>query len=150
MEAILCGQEEIVIVGGGNSAGQAAVFLAGFTKRVYLLVRGPGLARTMSRYLIARIGATPEITLKTWTEIEALDGNAHLERIQWRNTKTGEHRVHDIRHLFLMTGADPNTAWLQGCLALDARQFIRTGPDLGDDWPLGRPPLGRFKPHYNG
>jgi thioredoxin reductase (NADPH) len=89
------------------SAGQAAVFLAGFTKRVYLLVRGPELARTMSRYLIARIEATPEITLKTWTEIEALDGNAHLERIHWRNTKTGEHRVHDIRHLFLMTGADP-------------------------------------------
>jgi thioredoxin reductase (NADPH) len=141
VEAILCGREEIVIVGGGNSAGQAAVFLAGFTKRVYLLVRGPGLARTMSRYLIARIEATPEIMLKTWTEIEALDGNAHLERIHWRNTKTGEHRVHDIRHLFLMTGADPNTAWLQGCLALDARQFIRTGPDLGDDWPLGRPPF---------
>jgi thioredoxin reductase (NADPH) len=141
VEAILCGQEEIVIVGGGNSAGQAAVFLAGFTKRVYLLVRGPELARTMSRYLIARIEATPEITLKTWTEIEALDGNAHLERIHWRNTKTGEHRVHDIRHLFLMTGADPNTAWLQGCLALDARQFIRTGPDLGDDWPLSRAPF---------
>jgi thioredoxin reductase (NADPH) len=141
VEANLCGHEEIVIVGGGNSAGQAAAFLTEFAKRVYLVVRGPGLAQTMSRYLIARIEACPEITLKTWTEIEALDGDAHLERIHWRNTKTGESEVHEIRHLFLMTGADPNTAWLQGCLALDARQFIKTGPDLGDGWPLARPPF---------
>jgi thioredoxin reductase (NADPH) len=140
IESRLCGNEQVAIVGGGNSAGQAAVFLSGFAQHVYLLVRGPGLAETMSRYLIARIEASSKITLKTWTEVEALDGDAHLEHVRWRNAKAGNGEIHDIRHLFLMTGADPNTAWLQGCLALDTKQFIKTGSDLGRDWPLGRPP----------
>lgn len=140
IESRLCGNEQVIVVGGGNSAGQAAVFLSGFAKHVYLLVRGRGLVESMSRYLIARIEASSQITLKTWTEIEALNGDAHLEQVGWRNTKTGKSEIHDIRHLFLMTGADPNTAWLQGCLALDTKQFIRTGSDLGIDWPLGRPP----------
>ena len=140
VEAQMCRSEEIVIVGGGNSAGQAAMFLAGFAKHVYLLVRGPGLADTMSRYLISRIEACAQITLKAWTEIEALDGRAHLERVRCRNTKTGATETHEIQHLFLMTGADPNTSWLQGCLALDPQQFIKTGADLGPDWRLRRAP----------
>lgn len=140
VEAQVCRNEEVVIVGGGNSAGQAAVFLSGFAKRVYLLVRGPGLASTMSRYLISRIEACNEISFLPWTEIEALDGNGRLERIHWRNRQTGKHEIHDIQHLFLMTGATPNTAWLRGCIALDANQFIKTGEDLGEDWKGSRPP----------
>ncbi len=140
VEGQLCGGEEVAIVGGGNSAGQAAVFLAGITKHVYLLVRRPGLAETMSRYLISRIEASPAITLETRTEVVALEGDEHLERIRWRNAETGKTEIHEIRHLFLMTGANPNTSWLGGCLALDAQQFIRTGPDLGGDWHLHRPP----------
>jgi thioredoxin reductase (NADPH) len=137
----MCRGNEVAIVGGGNSAGQAAVFLAGFAKHLYLLVRGPGLVETMSRYLISRIEASREITVKTWTAIEALQGNAHLERIRWRNVQTGASDTHDIRHLFLMTGADPNTAWLGGCLALDAKRFIRTGTEIATEWPLRRPPF---------
>ena len=140
VEAQICRSEEIAIVGGGNSAGQAAIFLSGFAKHVYLLVRRGGLAETMSRYLISRIEACPEITVKTWTEIEALDGNELLERIRWRNSKSGASEVHDIQHLFLMTGANPNTAWLKGCLALDSKQFIKTGQDLDLGWPLRRAP----------
>ncbi len=140
VEAQICRNEEVCIVGGGNSAGQAALFLSGFAKHVYLLVRGPGLAETMSRYLISRIEACTEITLKTWTEIEALDGHSHLERIRWRNSQTGSTEMHEIQHLFLMMGANPNTAWLQGCLTLDDEQFIKTGADLGLDWPLRRAP----------
>jgi len=140
VEGQLCGGEEVAIVGGGNSAGQAAVFLAGITKHVYLLVRRPGLAETMSRYLISRIEASPAITLETRTEVVALEGDEHLEHIRWRNAETGKTEIHEIRHLFLMTGANPNTSWLGGCLALDAQQFIRTGPDLGGDWHLHRPP----------
>lgn len=140
VEAQICRSEEVAIVGGGNSAGQAAVFLAGFAKHVYLLVRGPGLADTMSRYLIARIEASPNITFKPWTEITALDGETRLESVHWRDTKTGSSETCEIQHLFLMTGADPNTAWLEGCLALDSKQFIRTGADIGPDWPLSRAP----------
>ncbi len=140
VEAQICSNEEAAIVGGGNSAGQAATFLAGFAKHVYLLVRRAGLAETMSRYLISRIEACPEITVKTWTEIEALDGDARLERIHWRNSRTGASEIHEIQHLFLMTGANPNTAWLQESLALDSKQFIQTGPDLGRAWPLRRAP----------
>ena len=141
VEAPMCRDNEIAIVGGGNSAGQAAVFLAGFAKHVHLLVRGEGLANTMSRYLISRIEASREITVQTLTTIEALEGDAHLERIRLRNAQTGSSETHEIRHLFLMTGADPNTAWLGGCLALDAKRFIQTGPDINTEWPLRRPPF---------
>lgn len=140
VEARLCGHENIAIVGGGNSAGQAAVFLSMHAKHVHLMVRGPGLASTMSRYLISRIEACNEITLMTSTVIEALEGDSHLERIRWRNQKTGETGVYEIPHLFLMTGACPNTQWLDGCLALDEKQFIRTGADIGTDWELRRAP----------
>jgi thioredoxin reductase (NADPH) len=140
IEAQVCRSEEVAIVGGGNSAGQAAVFLADYARHVHILVRGPGLAETMSRYLISRIEASPQITVRPRTEIEALEGDGHLERIRWRETAAGASGIHEIRHLFVMTGAEPNTAWLRGCLELDARQFVRTGTDLGPGWPLRRAP----------
>ncbi len=140
VEAEVCRDQEVVIVGGGNSAGQAAVFLSGVARHVHLVVRGPGLADTMSRYLIARIEASPAISFKNWTEIDALEGDAHLERIRWRSVQSGVSETHAIRHLFLMTGADPNTSWLQGCLALDTQQFIMTGADVGLGFPRRRPP----------
>src|SRR6202167_1899663 len=128
------------VVGGGNSAGQAAVFLASTAKHVYLVVRGPCLAKTMSRYLISRIEANPRITLMTWTTIEALEGDTHLTRVRLHNTKTGANETRDIQHVFMMTGADPNTEWLRGSLALDAKGFIKTGAEIQDGWPLHRPP----------
>lgn len=146
MEAQLCAGDEVVVVGGGNSAGQAAVFLAQTTRRVHVLVRSTGLAESMSRYLIRRIEETPTIALRTSTEIVTLEGNGHLERVQWRDNRTGNVTGHDISHVFLMTGAVPNTSWLDGCVALDAKGFIKTGPDLSQDelaaarWPLARPP----------
>jgi len=146
MEAQLCVGREVVVVGGGNSAGQAAVFLALTAERVHMLVRGPGLADTMSRYLIRRIEENPAIVLRTRTQIVALDGNGHLERIRWRDDRTGEVETHDIGHMFMMTGAVPNTRWLDGCIALDAKGFVKTGSDLSSDelaaakWPLARPP----------
>jgi thioredoxin reductase (NADPH) len=146
MESALCGGEEVIIVGGGNSAGQAAVFLAQTARRVHLLVRSDGLASTMSRYLIRRIEQTPAIDLRLRTEITALEGGDHLERVRWRDRKTDSAETHHIRHVFVMTGATPNTAWLGGCLALDTKGFIKTGPDLSKEdlmaahWPLLRNP----------
>jgi thioredoxin reductase (NADPH) len=146
MESQLCGGEEVVVVGGGNSAGQAAVFLAETAKHVHLLVRKDGLAETMSRYLVLRIEEHPKITLRTQSELVALNGEQHLDRVQWRDRRTSVDETRDIRHVFLMTGAVPNTGWLDGCLALDGRGFIKTGPDLSPDdlstthWPLPRAP----------
>ena len=140
VEAAVCRDEEVAVVGGGNSAGQAAVFLDGTAKHVYLVVRGPCLAKTMSRYLISRIEANPRITLMAWTRIEALEGDTHLKRVRLHNTKTGANETRDIQHVFMMTGADPNTEWLRGSLALDAKGFIKTGAEVRDGWPLHRPP----------
>src|SRR5712692_1425834 len=146
VEAQLCGGEEVIVVGGGNSAGQAAVFLAETTKRVHLLVRSAGLADTMSRYLIRRIEETPAIVLRPRTEIIALEGGDHLESVRWRNSDTGQTEEQRIRHVFVMTGAAPNTGWLDGCVVLDAKGFIKTGPVLSPEdlsaahWPLARPP----------
>jgi thioredoxin reductase (NADPH) len=146
MEAQLCRDEEAVVVGGGNSAGQAAVFLAQTAKRVHMLVRSKGLAESMSRYLIRRIEENPAIVLRTNTEIVALEGSNHLERVRWRDHQAGNIETHDIRHVFLMTGAVPGTKWIEGCVALDAKGFIKTGPDLSQDdlvaahWPLARAP----------
>ena len=130
VEAQLCGGEEVIVVGGGNSAGQAAVFLAQTAKRVYMLVRSAGLAASMSRYLIRRIEKSPTITLLPQTEIVDVEGSDHLESVYWRNGKTGQTEKHKISHIFVMTGADPNTSWLDGCIALDDKGFIKTGPEL--------------------
>jgi thioredoxin reductase (NADPH) len=146
MEAQLCVGEDVVVVGGGNSAGQAAVFLASTCRRVDMLVRGSGLAETMSRYLIRRIEENPAIVLRSRTEIVALEGDGKLARVTWRDARTGDIETHDIRHVFMMTGAVPNTRWLDGCLALDDKGFVKTGPDLTSSdlasakWPLARPP----------
>jgi thioredoxin reductase (NADPH) len=146
VEAQLSSGQEVAVVGGGNSAGQAAVFLSARARHVHLLVRSAGLSETMSRYLIRRIEESPAITLRTHTQIQALRGNGRLESIEWWNSDTGAKEVREIQHLYLMTGACPNTAWLQGCLALDGKQFIKTGMDLsaGDldlaKWPLRRQP----------
>ena len=146
MEAALCRDEEVIVVGGGNSAGQAAVFLAQTSRRVHMLVRSGGLADAMSRYLIRRIEDNPAIDVRFHTEIEAVEGNGHVERVRWRNKQDGTVATHDIRHVFVMTGADPCTDWLAGCLALDTKGFIKTGPDLSAEdlaaarWPLARPP----------
>ena len=146
MEAQLCAGDEVVIVGAGNSAGQAAVFLAGAARRVHMVIRSTGLADTMSRYLIRRIEDHPAIVRHVRTEIVSLEGNGHLERVGWRDNETGRVETHGIRHVFTMTGAVPSTRWLGGCLTLDAKGFIKTGPDLSPEelaaarWPLARAP----------
>jgi len=146
VEAQSCHDAEIAVVGGGNSAGQAAVFLSNHVQHVHLLVRGSGLSETMSRYLIRRIEQNPAITLRTFTEIIALEGNGHLDRVHWRNSQTGGVEMRSIQHVFLMTGAAPNAAWLKGCITLDDKGFIKTGPDLAPgelvaaEWPLSRTP----------
>jgi thioredoxin reductase (NADPH) len=146
MEAQLCEGEEVVVIGGGNSAGQAAVFLAQTASKVHLLVRGAGLAETMSRYLARRIEENAMIVLWTRTEIVALEGNGRLEHVQWRDDRTGQIERHAIGSVFMMTGATPNTRWLDGCVVLDDKGFIKTGPDLSRSelasakWPLERSP----------
>ena len=129
-EARRCRAEEVVVVGGGNSAGQAAVFLAASSSVVHMLVRSHGLADTMSRYLIRRIQETPNIKLHVNTQITALEGTAELERVNWATSSTGATEVRPIRHVFLMTGAVPSTNWLSGCIALNEKAFVLTGPDL--------------------
>ena len=146
MEAQLCTGEEVVVVGAGNSAGQAAVFLAQTARRVHMVIRSAGLADTMSRYLIRRIEDHLAIVRHVHTEIVSLEGNGHLERVGWRDNQSGQAETHGIRHVFTMTGAVPSTHWLDGCIALDAKGFIKTGPDLLPEdlaaarWPLARPP----------
>ncbi len=146
VEAQLCKEEEIAIVGGGNSAGQAAVFLSQSAASVHVLVRGAGLAESMSRYLIQRIEDSANVALRARTQIDALEGGDRLERVRWRHLDTGQSQTRPIRHLFLMTGADPNTAWIKGCVVLDDKSFVKTGADLSPDeleeagWPLARRP----------
>jgi thioredoxin reductase (NADPH) len=146
LEGQLCEGEEVAVVGGGNSAGQAAVYLSQLAKHVQILVRGPGLADSMSRYLIQRIEGTPNIDLAPRCQVVGLEGDGRLERITWQQVDTGERKTHPIANLFLMTGADPNTAWLEGCLLMDDKKFVKTGADLGPEdlagarWALPRRP----------
>jgi thioredoxin reductase (NADPH) len=146
MEAQLCKGEKVMIVGGGNSAGQAAVYLAGKTDGVIMLVRRGELADSMSRYLVRRIEETPSIEVRPLCQVVALEGSHHLERIHCRNSESGSESVEEIRHLFVMTGAVPATKWLEGSLAVDEHGFIKTGPSLTPEdldaaaWPLARPP----------
>ena len=131
LEAKMCADGEIVIVGGGNSAGQAAVFLSQYASRIYMLVRGPGLAASMSRYLIDRIRSIPNIELHTDTQISGVDGGASgLSTVSWRNGRTGAEQQRPIRHVFLFVGADPETEWLRDCgMAFDSNGFVVTGSD---------------------
>ncbi|HEY4369439.1 MAG TPA: FAD-dependent oxidoreductase [Steroidobacteraceae bacterium] len=146
LEARLCQGEDIVVVGGGNSAGQAAVFLAGSCRHVHMMVRAGGLAESMSRYLIRRIEENPHITLHTQTQLVALAGTDRLESVSWRSGTDDQEQTRAIGHVFLMTGAVPNTRWLQDCVALDDKGFVRTGSDLhaadleAAGWPLHRTP----------
>jgi len=144
-EAQLDDGDEVIVVGGANSAGQAALFLARTGRRVHVLVRSSSLSESMSRYLLRRIEEASTIQVRTRTEIVALEGNGHLERVTWRDG-TGAVSSHGIRHVFLMTGAEANAGWLNGHVALDAKGFIKTGPDLtpedlaAAEWPLDRSP----------
>jgi thioredoxin reductase (NADPH) len=148
IESQMCESDEVAVVGGANSAGQAAVFLSQTARKVHMLVRAGELSSTMSRYLIQRLTENPRIELHYHTEIVALEGSTRLERVIWRDKETGEISTHAIPHVFLMTGASPRTEWLRGCVALDDKGFILTGRDLdaavaaglSPRWPLARAP----------
>jgi len=146
LEAQPCAGREVAVIGGGNSAGQAAVFLSGVASHVHVLVRGPGLAASMSKYLIDRIAHTPNITLRTMSQVEALEGESDLERVRWRRLPDGDAETRPVRNLFVMTGADPNSEWLDGCVVLDPKRFVKTGAELTADdlaaakWSLTRRP----------
>jgi thioredoxin reductase (NADPH) len=147
IEAQLCENEDVVVVGGANSAGQAAVYLAQTARKVYMLVRSE-LSDTMSRYLIHRITGNPKIELHQHTEIIGMDGKSELQQVKWMNRTTGETTTGDIKHVFMMTGASPRTSWLQNCVVMDDKGFILTGRDLDSSaafvqssaWPLKRAP----------
>jgi thioredoxin reductase (NADPH) len=145
LEGELCRGDEVVIVGGANSAGQAAVFLASRARHVHVFIRGAGLSDTMSRYLIQRIEENPNITLRPHTEIVALEGDEQLRAIRWKGPD-GASGTLATSHVFLMTGAEPHTKWLEGCVALDEKGFVKTGSDLSAEelsranWPLARAP----------
>jgi thioredoxin reductase (NADPH) len=145
MEAQLCGKADAVVVGGGNSAGQAAVYLSQTATKVHMLVRSGRLSDTMSRYLIERIEKNPVIELHYYTEIVGLEGDTQVERVTWRDKNTGETSTHEIRYVFIMAGGSPRTEWLNGCVAMDNKGFILTGRDLDAvihdcHWPLPRLP----------
>ena len=139
LEAKLCAGQEVALVGAGNSAGQAAVYLASQVAKVWLLVRGPNLEASMSRYLIDRIAAQRNIEVLMQTDVTALEGqDGALDAVRWRHRPSGRETRHPVRHLFLFIGADPNTAWLSQCdVALDDKGFVRTDAALG----AGRRPL---------
>jgi len=145
IEAQLCGKDDLIVVGGGNSAGQAAVYLSQNAGKVHMLVRSAQLSDTMSRYLIQRIEENPAIEMHYCTEIVGLGGVTQLEQVSWQNKNTGETSTHNIRHVFIMAGASPHTDWLKGCVLLDNKGFILTGRDLDPlsqsfNWPLPRAP----------
>jgi thioredoxin reductase (NADPH) len=140
MEATICSGQEVIVVGGGNSAGQAAVFLSRHAQHVHIMVRGSGLAASMSHYLIQRLESAPNVTIHTRTELVELIGDEELQRVRYRDSSGG---IKDsaIAHVFLFLGAEPNTAWLSGCIALDHQGFVLTGPALPpQSWPLSRQP----------
>ena len=138
IEAALCEGEEAIVVGGGNSAGQAAVFLSRHAAHVHVLIRGAGLASTMSDYLVSRIKAAPErITLHPHTEVTALIGDRHVEAVTWRNRITGKSETPSIPNAFLMLGAEPNTEWLNSTVSLDDKGFVLTGESVGPEEPGG-------------
>jgi thioredoxin reductase (NADPH) len=127
MEAALCHNSEVIVVGGGNSAGQAALFLSHREAHVYLMIRGRTLAETMSQYLISRIETSPRISLLTETEIVSLGGDSRLNEVSWINRRNGVQTSKRIANVFLMIGAEPNTQWLNGLVTLDEKGFVKTG-----------------------
>jgi thioredoxin reductase (NADPH) len=131
MESLLCREREIIVVGGGNSAGQAAVFLSGVAKHVHHIIRGPSLESTMSQYLISRIDRSPHITLYTDSEIQTLKGDLALECVTWTNRKTGEKTTRPLTSVFVMIGAEPNSGWLFGTVKLNKKAFVLTGNEVG-------------------
>ena len=133
VEALMCAREQVIVVGGGNSAGQAAVFMAEHASHVHVVIRGDSLAESMSRYLTQRIETSPSITLRRRTEIAELVGEERLEHVVWTNNDTGERERREIRHVFMMIGAVPNTTWLEGCVALDDKGFVRAGSELSEE-----------------
>ncbi len=141
-----CADQDVYIVGGANSAGQAAIYLAKSARSVTLLVRGPSLQKSMSYYLIQQIAGTPAITVRTCTEIAGAAGTDHLEQLTLRDSSTGATQTVDAQWLFVFIGAAPLTDWLDGVVLRDSRGFVLTGPDLLTDgqrpagWPLDRPP----------
>jgi thioredoxin reductase (NADPH) len=140
----MCAGAEVALVGGGNSAGQAAVFLSGQAARIHMLVRGPGLADSMSRYLIDRIAAIANIELLTHTELTQLRGDLveGLAGVSWRDRRDGVERQAALRNVFLFVGADPETEWLQGCgLAVDDQGFVPTGDAAPREDRMPRAPL---------
>jgi len=143
VEAKLCADDEVIVVGGGNSAGQATVYLARTAKRVHVVVRRE-LAATMSRYLIRRIEDTPNVEVHVHSEIVELDGEPELARVTCVHKATGERVTRQVRHVFMMTGASPNTEWLGGCVAVDDKGFIKSGAELNAhdlaSWKLARAP----------
>jgi thioredoxin reductase (NADPH) len=149
IEAKLVAGKEVALVGGGNSAGQAAVFLASSASRVHMMIRGEGLAATMSQYLVDRIAANPRIVLHTRTEVASLQGDrGGLTGVTWRNRDTGTEEHCPTRNLFLFVGADPNTSWLQGCwIELDRYGFVQTGHNLDDAALAGAGWAEPRKPH---
>jgi thioredoxin reductase (NADPH) len=145
IESQVCGNEEVIVVGGGNSAGQAAVFLSRTASKVHMLVRSKQLSDTMSRYLVQRIEENPAIDVRYCTEVVNMEGDSQLEKVTWRDKNTGATETNPIRHIFIMAGASPRTKWLSGCLALDDKGFILTGRDLDPvvkdaGWKLDRRP----------
>jgi len=138
IEARLCAGEEVIVVGGGNSAGQAAMFLSTAARHVHILVRGAGLAATMSDYLVQRIQNSPKITVHAHTEISGLEGDALLRTVRWKDRRSGAEESHAIGTVFAMIGAQPNTAWLGDCVKMDKAGFVETGTDE-DGTPLASP-----------
>jgi thioredoxin reductase (NADPH) len=129
MESMLCRENEVIVVGGGNSAGQAAVFLSGIAKHVHHIVRGKSLASTMSQYLISRIESSRQITLYTQSEIVSLEGDAYLDTVAWIDRRTGKTTTKPIGSVFVMIGAEPNSGWLYGTVRLDKKGFILSGDE---------------------
>jgi thioredoxin reductase (NADPH) len=145
MEAQSCAGEQVIVIGGGNSAGQAAVFLSQNTSGVHMFVRSNSLVDTMSRYLIQRIEENSRIRVHYSSELTSLEGNGHLEQVSWVDKKSGRITTEQIRHVFVMTGASPQTNWLRGCASLDDKGFVLTGRDIETaeppiPWPLPRRP----------
>jgi thioredoxin reductase (NADPH) len=145
MEGQLCAGEQVIVIGGGNSAGQAAVFLSQNAAGVKMLVRSDSLAATMSRYLVQRIEENPRVQVRYSSELQGLQGGGHLECVSWINKATGELSTEAVRHVFVMAGASPKTDWLAGCVALDGKGFVLTGRDLEHinspiPWTVGRAP----------